>query len=106
MSLTMFVKTVHISFQVNSQRSALVIHIPRRWFCCFSTWRSFILFHFFLRFDSGFSEDAKQTEGTEGGPNRAQVTPRQYLAFDSQLNPSGAVGQISRSPSLPAGQIN
>lgn len=102
----MFVKTVHISFQVNSQRSALVIHIPRGWF--FVSAHAAPLFNFFfcLRFDSGFSKDAKQTEGIEGGLNRAEVTPQQYLAFDSQLNPSGAVDKIGRSPSLPAGQIN
>lgn len=71
---------------------------------CFSACRSFIYF-IFLRFDSGFSEDAKQTEGTEGGPNRAEVTPTAVPRLWLATQPLWS-RQPDQLVPLPAGRTN
>lgn len=102
MNLTMSVKTVHTPFQVNPQRSALVIHIPRR--CFFVSAHGAPLFYFF---DSGFTA---RTQNRRKEPREGRIGLKSLPSSTSPLTRnSTSLEPSARSagpPSLPAGQIN
>lgn len=101
----MFVKTVHISFQVNSQRSALVIHIPRRWF--FVSAHAAPLFYYFfllalwLRFQQGRKTDGRNRGRAESGWSHSPAVPRLWLATQPLWS-----RRQDRPVPLPAGRTN